>query len=349
MAHEIYIVDGKASMAYAANGGKAWHGLGTPMSENATIEEWQKACGFDWEIKKAEVLYVDNESDRVLKYKNKFVLYRSDTNEPISIMSERYKEVQPAQVLDFFKDVCESQRWSMETAGVLKNGAQYWALAKAGLNAYINKQDDRHELYMLLSTSADGSLSTSAKATDIRVVCNNTLQMAMRMENNNKVTVRHDAIFDAKKIKEELQMIDMTQSWDEFMKNMRQLSEIEIEPYQATAIFSELLRPKAERSKPRNEHNALDFDSLLNASVGGGYTKIETDKERKIRYLDDLEHSYVAAPGATPGTAYGLLNAVTHFVDHTRGKPATRLGNAWFGSGAALKQRTMDVLDNMIA
>ena len=288
---------------------------------------------------------MDPVSNKVMKFDNKFVLYRSDTMEPISIMSEKYKEVQPAQVLDFFRDVCESQRWTMETAGVLRGGAQYWALAKAGLNAYFDGKEDRHEMYMLLSTSADGSLATSAKAVDIRVVCANTLQMAMRRDSKRQVNVRHNTIFDATKIKEELGMIDMSATWDDFMESMRKLGEVKVTPNQATAYFTELLRPTSDRAKARKNHEATDFGSLLDAPVSGGYTKIETDKDtRKIRYLDDLEYAYTSAPGATPGTAYGLLNSVTYFTDHLRGKPATRMNNAWFGNGVTMKQNAVDLL-----
>lgn len=343
MAHELYIVNDKASMAFAASGGKAWHGLGNPMPENATIDEWKSSCGFDWEIKKSPVIFMDSESNKVMKFDNKFVLYRSDTMEPISIMSERYQEVQPTQVLDFFRDLCESQRWTMETAGVLKGGAQYWALAKAGLNAYFDNNVDKHEMYMLLSTSADGSLATSARATDIRVVCSNTLQMSLRGRSKRSINVRHNTIFDAQKIKEELNLVDMSESWNEFMNEMRRLGEIKLTSDQATSLFTQILKPNA-----RKEYEAESFDTLLTGNVKTKYNKVVVDKEpRKIRYLDDLESAYRNAPGATPGTAYGILNAVTYFSDHLRGKPSSRLANSWFGTGVTLKDNTMNLLSNI--
>lgn len=345
MAHQIYTQNGKAAMAYVNGSATPWHRLGQVVPENATMAEWSAACGFDWEIKKAVVEYRDlNGFTRQME--DRLVLFRSDTGEPISVMSDRYRVVQPAQVLDFFRDVCESQRWAMETAGVLKGGAQYWALAKAGLNAFVDGLD-RHEMYMLLATSADGSLSSIAKATDIRVVCSNTLGFSLARANGQTITVKHNTEFDADQIKKELGMVDFSHSWDCFIHTMKELQQVEINRDDATRFFSELLRPSKDRQAVagRADLHAESLTDLLKApaiNVCHPITVGDKEKDRAIRGLAELENSYYTAPGACPGTAYGLLQGVTHFIDHARGKnPDQRLSSAWFGQGERIKQQAV--------
>jgi phage/plasmid-like protein (TIGR03299 family) len=275
------------------------------------------------------------------------VLFRSDTGTPISVMSDRYRIVQPAQVLDFFRDVCESQRWTMETAGVLKGGAQYWALAKAGLNAFVDGKD-RHEMYMLLATSADGSLASIAKGTDIRVVCSNTLGFSLARNNGQTITVKHNTEFDADAIKKELGMVDFEHSWNCFISTMKSLQGVQISRDEATRFFSDLLRPAKDRQATvgRGDLHAESLSDLLKApaiNICSPITVGEKEKDRAIRGLAELENSYYTAPGACPGTAYGLLQGVTHFIDHARGKdPDQRLSSAWFGQGERVKQQALN-------
>jgi phage/plasmid-like protein (TIGR03299 family) len=345
MAHQVYInAANRASIAY--QGAKPWHGLGQSMPTTATMEMWREACGFDWEIVTTPVEYRDLDGN-LLKMEDRRVLFRSDTGAALSVMSDRYQVVQPAQVLDFFRDVCESQRWTMETAGVLRGGAQYWALAKAGLDAYVAGTDE-HQMYMLLATSADGSLATLAQATDIRVVCANTLGFALNNTKGQSLRIRHNTAFDEKQIKRELGMVDMEQSWNCFISTMKALQSVEIDRNQATRFFSDLLRPSKDRQAVagRPDLHAESLSDLLKAPAIHTANPIrvgDKDKDRAIRGLAELESSYYTAPGACPGTAYGLLQGVTHFIDHSRGKSTDqRLSSAWFGQGAAIKQQAVN-------
>ena len=348
MAHKIYIANGKASMAYAASGGVPWHKLGQAMPDSADMETWREACGFDFEILKAPVDYhIDGKAYRV---PDRFVLYRSDSKESISVMSDRYQIVQPAQVLDFFSEVCERQGGKMDTAGVLKEGAQYWCMIKKNVGDDV-RPGDRIELYILLATSADGSLATTAQMTGIRVVCANTLAVAMRASNSGKVVrVKHNTAFDAKAVQRELGMIDFESSWDHFVGDMRKLADVPISASDATKFFSNLLRPGKDRKQEvvieQEQLGASDFSGLLSGKVKAGHYSpvVEKESDRAIRGLAELENSYYRAPGACPGSLYGVLQGVTHYLDHERGSDANRLSSAWFGQGAALKETAFSQL-----
>src|SRR5471032_1733679 len=106
------------------------------------------------------------------------VLFRSDTNAPLSVVSHRYHVVQPSEILEFYRDLTEVSGYELETAGVLKGGRKIWALARTGQSSTI-KGNDAMNAYVLLATACDGSLATTAQFTSIRVVCNNTLAVAL--------------------------------------------------------------------------------------------------------------------------------------------------------------------------
>ena len=104
MAHEItQRADGFNEMAFV--GETPWHGLGQELQEGASIEQWQKAAGLDWTIESSPVRYeIGDQTGISIPYEGQNVLYRSDNKMPMSVVSNRYKPVQPAEVLEFFRD-----------------------------------------------------------------------------------------------------------------------------------------------------------------------------------------------------------------------------------------------------
>jgi len=124
MAHQI------EKMAYV--GETPWHGLGNQLAQNQPVEVWAKQAGMDWRIESSNVSYMaQNERGQsiIMPYEEQRVLYRSDTHAPLSVVSQRFQEVQPAEVLEFYRDLTEQSGFELETAGVLKGGKKFWALA----------------------------------------------------------------------------------------------------------------------------------------------------------------------------------------------------------------------------
>ncbi len=231
-------------------------------------------------------------------------------------MSNRYKVVQPHEVLNFYKDLVSVGGCELETAGVLKGGRKLWALAKTGQESRI-KGNDRIKAYLLLATSCDGTLCTTAQFTSVRVVCNNTLQMATR-DSSGAVKVPHSTKFHPMQVKEALG-IGFAQ-WDSFMRNLKQLSQRAVSPMEADQYLRSVLNePEYRKDIP---------DSKVFAKVSRLY----------------LGDGMGADFGAANGTAWGLLNAVTEYVDHHRRarNQDNRLDSAWFGQGAQLKQKALE-------
>ena len=183
------------TMAYA--GATPWHGLGNNLPQKQPIEVWAEKAGMDWRICETPVRYMTEQSGSlgaIMSFEEQKVLYRSDTKAPLSVVGGRYQVVQPQAVLEFYRDLSEVSGFELETAGVLKAGKKFWALARTGKETVL-KGNDRVKGYVLLATSCDGTLATTATPTTIRVVCNNTLSIAVNGA-AQAIKVPHSTRFD---------------------------------------------------------------------------------------------------------------------------------------------------------
>jgi phage/plasmid-like protein (TIGR03299 family) len=167
------------SMAFT--GETPWHQLGNQLPPKQSLDVWAQQAGMDWNICETPVRYMTEQAGSlgsILSFDDQKVLYRSDTKAPLSVVSGRYQVVQPKAVLEFYRDLTEISGFELETAGVLKEGKKFWALASTGKESTL-KGNDVVKGYILLATSCDGTLATTATPTTIRVVCNNTLTIAL--------------------------------------------------------------------------------------------------------------------------------------------------------------------------
>jgi phage/plasmid-like protein (TIGR03299 family) len=315
--HEIDMTTGRAAIAYA--GATPWHSLGSQVNPGSSVEEWRKAGGLDWDAVRTEVIF-NGLNDEYAFWPDKHVLYRSDTGRPLSVVSKDYQTVQPGQILGFFKDLADQGGFQIETVGSLKEGRRIWALARVGKNAPV--QDDQVAPYLMLATSFDGSMATIAKWTSQRVVCKNTLDAAIRNEaGNTTVTIPHSAMFNAQSIRTDLHIA--LNSWEEFLISARGLAKKKVSDPEMDAFLQELIEPPYGKTytpeQIRNSKGYQRIQALFNGSQMGW----EQD--------------------AVNGTAWGLVNACTQYVDHEQGRlPDNRLDKAWFGVGAKFKNKAFD-------
>lgn len=314
MAHKVQ------QMAYV--GETPWHGLGNRLSPHQPLEVWQREAGMDWRIDSSPV-HFKSTGEGVLApihtFPDQKVLYRSDTQEPLSVVSQRYQVVQPNEVLEFYRDLTEVSGYELETAGVLKGGRKFWALARTGQSVAL-KGGDEVGGYLLLATSCDGTLATTATPTTVRVVCNNTLALSLNGATGS-IKVPHNTRFDPGLVKKQLGVA--VSRWDEFMYEMRMLAERKVSNKEAERFFNQVLSVTSTdattSAKQTNRHAISKAHSLYDGRGKG------------------------AELASAKGTAWGLLNAVTEFVDHEkRARSADyRMDSAWFGQGALLKQRAL--------
>ncbi|MBD9415253.1 DUF932 domain-containing protein [Pseudomonas sp. PDM16] len=316
------------AMAYA--GAAPWHGLGNQLTQKQPIEVWQNEAGMNWQIQESPVHFKSESLGHlgsIHSFPEQKVLFRSDTKAPLSVVSNRYQVVQPREVLEFYRDLTEVSGYELETAGVLKGGRKFWALARTGQGTAI-KGNDQVNGYLLLATSCDGTLATTATPTTVRVVCNNTLTIALD-GTSRAIKVPHSTRFDHAAVKKNLGIA--VSQWDEFMYRMRMLADRKVSPRKATSFFmSVLCDVQANQEIPEKLVNERALRKVHELYEGGG---------RGAKLV------------SANGTAWGLLNAVTEYVDHERRARSNeyRMDSAWFGQGALIKQRALDAALLLVA
>lgn len=294
MSHEIDMTNGRANFAFTGSRDKIWHGLGSELTPGLPIEVWVKEAGMDWTILESPVYFRSNGDFK--SYNGKKVLYRSDTGGELSIVGGDYNIIQPTQVLEFFRDLIENNDMVLSTAGCLFGGRRFWALAETEFQNNV-VSNDLIKGYLLLVTSADGTLSTIAKFVSERVVCNNTLRVALNESENGKNIVKktHKSAWDANEVKINLGLL--SSSWNNFISNLNRLSECK-----------------------------MTDDEVIKFIETTCYDPNITDKTMQpkgaIKQANELFRLYMNGAGADSGygTCYGVLNCFTNYYTHPNRK-----------------------------
>jgi phage/plasmid-like protein (TIGR03299 family) len=179
------------------------------------------------------------------------------------------------------------------------------------------KGNDQLKAYLLLATACDGTLETTAEFTSVRVVCNNTLQMATG-DSTGAIKVPHSTKFDADKVKDQLGL--GVTAWQRFIADIRRLADRPVNAFKARRYLVGVL---GDAELPYHQQpNLKVINHVFDLYAGQG------------------EGSMLASAN---DTAWGLVNAVTQYVDHERRArtPDNRLDSAWFGLGAGIKQKAL--------
>jgi phage/plasmid-like protein (TIGR03299 family) len=310
----IDTTNGTAAMAFV--GRTPWHGLGQALTPGATIDEWTREAGLAYTVLESPVLFRHPSATEPEVFNGRKVLHRSDNGTPLAVVSDGYRVVQPSEVMGFFERLVGLGGFQMETAGALSYGRRVWALASVGEGADV-VQGDTVKPYLLLGTSYDGTMATVAKFTTIRVVCNNTITAALGA-NDSAVRVLHSERFDPEAVR--LQLGIVANSWERFLVQSRQLAGVPMAATEADSFVAELLKPY---------HTG----------------RIEVAESRAYKRIRALFDGAAIGAEMVGATRWAMLNAVTEMVDHERGRSDnTRLESAWFGTGAALKNRALELL-----
>lgn len=327
MSHELtFRQDGRVEMGYLA-GTQRWHGLGNELAEGASIEDWITVSGMDWKVQRSRVRFATERAGDLQTWSDNHVLFRSDNKQPLAIVSDAFKIVQPREVLEFFRDLCATNGFTMRTAGTLFGGRRFWALADIGEQAFVLDPKDKVKGRLLLVSACDGTMKTIGKFVSECVVCNNTLTMA-RGENGKQVAVSHRSVFNPADAKAKLGL--STGQFAAFIASARMLAE---KPFTLDTA----------------DHNTLH---LLNDGAfitGPNYDK-EVAEIRDTRGYKKIMALFAGAGIAAnmPGrkdTAWGWLNAVTEYADHhiAARSDDNRFNSAQFGTGESLKNSALEI------
>jgi phage/plasmid-like protein (TIGR03299 family) len=318
MAHQISINNGVAQYASTQ---REWHGLGQLMTAGASIEDWQREAGMDYRVQRSTIRYAtERDITHPSQFKtvtDKHVLFRSDNGEALGVVSDSYKVVQPAEVLEFFREWADTGGLTIESAGVLFGGKRYFATAKLADGVAVDGGTDKVVPYALLSTSADGSLATECRWTTVRTVCNNTLSLALKADAVYKVS--HRTAFKPEQAK--LVVEAAHEEFGAFMQTARSLADVKMEAERAEALTAALLRKTTDDAA----RETIAFRRIM--ELFNGFAKGAT-----------LE--------SANGTAWGWLNSVTEYADHhvRAHSEENRQASALWGNGDALKHKALELV-----
>lgn len=309
MAHELEMINGVAQMAYRSSQGKPWHGLGTPVGDDMTPQEMMVAAGLDWSVEKVKTF---------INYNGKQVetgqeaLVRTMDGKILTQVGPGWNPVQNAEAFEFFNDFVSKGDMVMDTAGSLKDGRIVWALAdvRDGFSLFGG---DEVKGYLLFSNPHQYGKSIDVRFVLERVVCNNTLTVALAESGQPAVRVNHRSIFDAERVKELLG-----------------LSHRKVETFKDAAEF---LGSK--------QYGQKDLEKYFGAVFGVSTKEDKVLSPTAERALQIVE----TQPGAEfkRGSFWQMFNAVTYMTDHELGRSNdTRMTSAWFGANA---KRKVDALN----
>lgn len=320
MADMIDITTGIPAIAFA--GEVPWHGLGQPILSTDTLEDIQTKAGLKYKVKQSYVRFkTSRDSDETHVFNGRKVLFRDDTLAPLAVVGADYQVVQPDEIIGFFSEMVRVGGYGIETAGALSDGKRVWAMARVGEGANIIGQD-RVLPYILAATSYDSSMATTVKFINMRVVCHNTISIALD-EGGKEIKVYHSSKFDAARVRQDMGIA--LNKFEEWVIKARLMATRPVTEVEASEFVQRLIRPYTTRD---DVTKTTGYQSIMGmfkgAAIGSGMTQ--------------------------GGTAWQLLNSVTQWVDHDRGRSAdTRVNSAWFGEGDKLKSEAEALAMELVA
>lgn len=313
----------------AWSGDTPWHGLGQSADGLMTITEALEMAHLDWEVQKRPLYTLADDGYTPLRVPDTFGVFRPDTDGALVPLTRKGKSVgrvwTPLQNVDafsFLDDLVQDQEAKIEVAGALGNGEKVWILARMPESITIEGKDEVHQ-YLLISNTHDGTGSVKILETPIRVVCQNTLTMALRGSNQG---VGHNIRHTGK-------MMDRVDQARKAMglanKNFYEWGEMAAELY-------------------NTEMSEKDMNLFFIDTLG-----IKRDEEGKIhtRGMNILNqaHELLSSPtnnvGVMDGSVWQAYNVVTELVDHKLTtlkdgkKSVKRQESALFGEHSRKKQK----------
>ncbi len=317
MAHNI------ESMAYTNE--KPWHGLGHYVAEAPSVDKMLKLAKLDWSVSKKPLYYNPQEDPTQMETVNRYYgLVRDTDGKCLDVVGNHYKPVQNKDAFEFFTEFVEAGKAKMETAGALRDGKYVWGLANLN-QSFKLEGNDQVNGFLLVASPHEAGKSLIIKFTTVRVVCNNTLTLALK-NGGTEFRMAHRVEFGDEMREKAKDVLGIArEQMGEFEKNARKLKKLKLSEKDAIEALANVYQPNVRPSLLRE-----DFEKNSNPS---------------LKRVHDV---MLNAPGADPTTAWGVLNAVTYYADHVASRTVDkRLTNAWFGKTANHKLLALDTLLRM--
>lgn len=316
MSHNLsFDKEGKAEMFFT--GQRPWHGLGQELNSPATSEEAITAAGMNWKVSKMDISL----SGVDIKVPGKKAMVRlNEDGSPFKVfgvVGEGYVPFQNVEAFDFFDSVVGSSRAIYHTAGALDEGRRVWILAKFPDDIMV-KGKDRVEKFTLLTMAHDGSGAISMMNTPIRVVCQNTLNIAVGSA-DEKVCIRHtkNARIKVQQAKAAIGIAE--EAYKKFNEATMYLASVQFNTALLNAYFNNIL-PLRDSMTDITKNHVMEI-------------------RKNITEIFEKENDDIPEIG---GTAWAAFNSVTQYSDHfkpvRKENSERRINSIWFGASSMMKQ-----------
>ena len=333
----------------------------TDVTDCNTSKEVMIKAGLNWNVAKGQVYakmpgQVDfnnpdnikdcdffNGSDSYKPITNQFCTYRTDINAPLGLVKERYTPVQNVDAFRFFDDAIGKDDVSWFTAGCYGNGEKVFVSAKLSDNVLVNGKDPIN-MFLVFSTSHDGSSGVRIMLTPIRLICFNAMNAAIRKA-DSFITMRHTQSVH-KRINEAQEILGITRKKiDFFAQCMEQMTKIKLSDQEANMIFANVLLTKKELEDLA--HNNYTPEHLIKRNWDAiDCCNVST---QRVNELIEMTKYYNVGAGQREwlGTGYGVYNAVNGYYSNVKKEEGIkRMDTLLYGNQAAKIKLASDLILN---
>jgi phage/plasmid-like protein (TIGR03299 family) len=302
MAHNLNFSERTGQHSFFSVKEKAWHGLGQIIDQYPTSTEALKFAGLDYEVvKRPNIHRLDDGTEMISD--NSFYSYRTDTG---AILGDKlgsdYEVVQNVEAFSFFDSIMGGDGIQYETAGALGKGERIFITAK--LPDYIKVgNNDLIEQYLFLTTSHDGYGSITAAFTPVRVVCQNTLNAALK-SHSNCIKIRH-TVNAKERLEQAHKLMGITNTLSAQLETIfNRWSKVQITDPEVKKLIQQAMCPNKE---VYNNLQAGKEDELSTAFKNICDSAFSYAMSNETQVMD-----------TTRGTLFGAYNSVTGYFQNVR-------------------------------
>ena len=312
MAHNLYFNEQTGKHSFFSVKEKAWHGLGQIVEGYPTSAEALHIAGLDYIVQKRRLFTVANETLTILEegksgihqieVPDYYATVRTDSEAVLGVVGKDYEVVQNTDAFAFFDAIVGGDGIQYETAGALGNGERIFITAK--LPGYIRVgNDDLIEQYLFLTTSHDGFGSITAAFTPVRIVCNNTLNAALR-NCSYALKIRHTT--NAKeRLAQAHQLIGISNRFSQELEGIfNQWAKIRITDPEVKKLIQMALVPNKEV-----------LQNIQSGKEDGLSTCFKNMTDAAFEYATSNDSQQLET---TKGSLFGAYNAVTGYFQNVR-------------------------------
>lgn len=339
MAHNLNYNENLQRHAFFSVKEKAWHNLGVVIDSYPTSAEAIQFAGLNFEVQKQPLFTVRYNADGQAMDHEKnvsthFATMRMDTHEILGIVGNKYQVVQNAEAFTFFDAIVGGGDGIFyETAGALGNGEKIFITAK--LPDYIKVgSKDVIEKYIFLTTSHDGSGAITAAFTPIRIVCNNTLNAALK-NMSNCVTIRHTLNASQQLTQAHKVMQIATYQADKLTQVFNKWANTRVTDAEVKKLIGLAMSPTPEAFTAIASNNtAFEFSRQFEEVTGQIFEYAATAESQQLN--------------TTKGTLFGVYNAITGYYQNVADYKSqdAKLKSIMFGTALSRTQKAFELCQN---